>query len=306
VAHAYSAANTLAPSNQQQLIDYRMADWSESSQEGGQPGFTLQSRFDPGATPARSELVQRWQIFQTATHEILHLRTHPAFEAADRGRGTMKEGFVEMFTISTLNGDVFPDVRAGSREPLRHAVEGSGSPAAPDATLITNRTTPTQYVEHRAQAERIRDGGTPPGGGRHAGVGEQAVRAAFFQGHVEYLGLDPTGAQQAGLPAAGAAQQLRIPAGIADLNELARRSGVARATIERDNPGIAVPLPATAVLAGCRQHRVVGGETRVLIAAQNGVSEAALAEANPDVPLDPATNNWPVLAAGRVLLIPVH
>lgn len=306
VANAYANAKTLAPDNRRRMIDYRMADWSEAGQAGGKPGFTVQSRFDPGKTPVRSELVQRWTIFATATHESLHLRTHPAFEAAERGRATLKEGFTEMFTIATLNGDVMPALRAGNREALRRAVEGSASPAAPDATLLTNRVTPTQYANHRAQAERIRDGGTPPGGSAHAGVGEQAVRAAYFQGHVEYLGLDPAGAQRAGQPAAGAARSLRIPAGIADLNELARRSGVPRAAIERDNPGIAAPLPASAVLAGCREHRVVSGETRALIAAQNGVSEEALAIANPDVPIDPASSDWPALAAGRVLLIPVH
>jgi outer membrane protein OmpA-like peptidoglycan-associated protein len=306
VAHAYANARTLAPNNRRRLIDYRMTDWSETSQPGGRPGFTVQSRFDPGAAPVRSELLQRWTIFGTATHESLHLRTHPGFEAADRGRGTMKEGFTEMFTIATLNTDVLPAVRAGRREALRRAVEGRASPAAPDATLLANRVTPTQYVNHRAQAERIRDGGTPPGGSAHAGVGEQAVRAAYFQGHVEYLGLDRAGAPLAGLPAPGAARALRIPPGIADVADLARRSGVPRATIERDNPGIGAPLPATAVLAGCRTHRVVAGETRALIAAQNGVSEEALAEANPDVPIDPASSAWPALAAGRVLLIPVH
>lgn len=306
VANAYANAKTLAPDNRRRMIDYRMADWSEAGQAGGKPGFTAQSRFDPGKTPVRSELVQRWTIFATATHESLHLRTHPAFEAADRGRGTMKEGFTEMFTIATLNGDVLPALRAGTREALRRTVEGSASPAAPDAALLADRATPTQYVNHRAQAERIRDGGTPPGGSAHAGVGEQAVRAAYFQGHVEYLGLDPAGAPLAGLPAPGAARSLHVPVGIADLNELARRSGVPRATIERDNPGIAAPLPASAVLAGCREHRVIGGETRALIAAQNGVSEQALATANPDVPIDPASSDWPVLAAGRVLLIPVH
>ncbi|HMO47506.1 MAG TPA: DUF4157 domain-containing protein [Rubrivivax sp.] len=306
VAHAYANARTLAPNNRRRMIDYRMADWSEAAQAGGRPGFTVQSRFDPGKTPVRSELVQRWTIFATSVHESLHLRTHPAFEAADRGRGTMKEGFTEMFTIATLNTDVMPALRAGRREALRRTVEGRASPAAPDAALLANRVTPAQYLDHRAQAERIRDGGTPPGGSAHAGVGEQAVRAAYFQGHVEYLGLDPAGAPLAGLAAPGAARALRIPAGIADLNGLARRSGVPRASIGRDNPGIAAPLPATAVLAGCREHRVVSGATRALIAAQNGVSENALAEANPDVTLDPASSDWPALPAGRVLLIPVH
>jgi hypothetical protein len=306
VANAYAAASTLAPINRRQLIDYRMTGWSEADPTGSGRGFTLQSSFDPGTNRNRAELVQRWTIFQTATHESLHLRAHPAFVAAEQGRGTLKEGFVEMFTVATLNTDVLPRVRAGSLEPLRRTVEGALSPASPNASIITNRVTPTQYSAHRTQAERIRDGGAPAGGAAHAGVGEAAVRVAFFQGHVEYLGLAPTGAQLTTLPAAGAAVLTRIPGGITGLDDLARRSGVPRATIEADNPGITDALPAAAVLAGCREHWVVAGETRAQIAAQNGVSEADLVRANPDIPLDVATSAWPALAAGQRVLIPVH
>lgn len=301
VANEYAAASTVGtPDNRRMLIDYRMADWSES----GTRGITLQSRFDPGANRNRAELEQRWSIFKTATHETLHLQTHPAFEAAEQGRGAMKEGFTEMFTVATLNTDVMPKLRAGTAEPLRQTVEGSLSPATPDATLLTDAVTPTQYVEHRAQAERIRDGGTPPGGTAHAGVGEAAVRAAFFQGHVEFIGLAPSGPQLTGLPAAGASRALRVPAGITGLDDLAARSRIARVTIEAANPGITDTLPASAFLPGARDHWVMAGETRAGIAAQNGVSEADLARANPDIALDPATNAWPTLTAGHRLLIP--
>jgi hypothetical protein len=302
VARAYAAATTLAPNNRRQLIDYRMTGWSER----GRLGITLQSSFDPGTNRNRAELWRRWQIFATATHESLHLRTHPAFVAAEQGRGSMMEGFTEMFTISTLNTDVLPRVRAGSAEPLRRTVEGALSPATRDNTLIVNRTTPTQYVAHRAQAERIRDGGTPPGGTAHAGVGEAAVRAAYFQGHVELLGLSPTGAQLSGLLATGAPRQVRIPGGISGLDDLAARSGVTRYTIVANNPGITDALPPTAVLPGCREHRVLSGETRANIAAQNGVSESDLMRANPDIALDPATSRWPALTAGHRILVPAH
>lgn len=320
VARAYAAASTLAPSNARQLLDYRLAQWNER----GPRGITLLSSFEPGADAARAERQQRWDMFKTAVHETLHLCTHPVFSTAAQGRGTMVEGFTEMFTISTLNPaatGILPQVRAGSREPLRRVVEGSVFTAAPEAAVITNATTPTQYRAHRAAAERIRDGGTPVAGGpSHAGVGETGVRAAYFQGHVEYLGLTPTGAGLATPPAAGAPRQLRIPGGIWSVDELAWRSGVPRATLMADNPGLTAPLPATAVLAGCREHVVVTAttthpvtgvrtstpETRANIAAQHGVSEADLARANPDLPLDPATSGWAPLIAGQTILIPAH
>jgi hypothetical protein len=316
VANAYAAAATLAPNNRRQLIDYRLTGWSEQ----GNLGITLLSSFDPGGNRDLAERRRRWQIFSTAVHESLHLRTHPVFSAAEQGRGVMTEGFTEMFTIDTLNTDVLPRVRGSSLEGLRRTVEGSLSTATPDAGVITNRTSPGQYVPHRDAAVRIRDGGAAPGGMAHAGIGEAGSRAAYFQGHVEYLGLAPDGSPLAGLPPAGTPPQFRIPGGMTGLDDLARRSGVSRARIEADNPGITDALPPSAVLTGCREHIVVVAdtthprtgvreqrpETRANIAAQHGVSEAALVRANPDLALDPATNAWPALTAGQKILIPVH
>jgi len=304
VANAYAAASTLAPNNRRQLIDYRITGWNEADPTGSGKGFTLLSSFDPGTNASRAELVHRWQIFKTATHESLHLRTHPAFESAEQGRGTMKEGFTEMFAISTLNTDVFPRIRSGSLEGLRQTVEGSLSPAVPDQTIVVDSVTPVQYAAHRAQAERIRDGGTPAGGVSHPGIGEAGVRAAFFQGHVEYLGLSPAGSQLATLTTAGASPLINIPGAITGLDDLARRTGVQRLTIENDNPGITDALPTTAILAGCREHLAVGGESRANIAAQNGVSEADLVQANPGISRD-LLNRWSV-TAGQRILIPVH
>src|SRR5207244_154470 len=141
---------TLAPNNARQLIDYRLTGWSER----GTSGITILSSFTPGADAQQAERAARWGVFKTATHESLHLRTHPVFSDAAQGRGTMVEGFTEMFTIATLNTDVLPRVRAGSLEALRRTVEGALSTPAPDPTVITDAVTPGQYVNHRAQAER--------------------------------------------------------------------------------------------------------------------------------------------------------
>jgi hypothetical protein len=172
--------------------------------------------------------------------------------------------------------------------------------------VAVDRTTPTQYRDHRAAAERIRDGGQPVGGIPHTGIGESGVRAVYFEGHVEYLGVAPDGSALPGLRVAGTPVKVRIPGSIVGLDDLARRSGVPRATIEHDNPGITDVLPGSAVLAGAREHLVVAGETRGQIAAQHGVSEADLVRANPDIATDVVTNRWPVLAAGTKILIPAH
>ena len=77
-----------------------------------------------------------------------------------------------------------------------------------------------------------------------------------------------------------------------------------RPTIERDNPSITNSLPATAVLAGCREHSVIAGETRAMISVQNGFPEPALVRAIPDLPAN-AAGSWPMLAAGQRVLIPL-
>jgi hypothetical protein len=310
VAAAYAAASTLAgvaapATNADQLIDYRLTSWNEQ----GTGSITLLSAYNPDPDAAKAERVGRWDVFRSGTHESLHLRAHPAFTAAIADRNNLREGFTEMFTASALDTDVLPRVRAGTAEPLRRIVEGGTFTPAPDATIIHNRVTPSEYIQPRQAAERVRDGGTPTGGTAHAGVGEAAVRAAFFEGHVEFLGLTPTGDPLPGLLASGARKLVHIPLGLKGLNDLAARTGVPRATIEADNPGITDALPLGAVLTGCRDHLVVvaGGvpETRANIAAQNGVSEKDLVNANPDVVLD-SNNDWPTLNVGQRILIPVH
>ncbi len=308
---AYSARSDFPGGNARKLIDYRMTQWSER----GTRGITLQSGFDPGADAQKAERTQRWSVFKTAVHECLHLRAHPAFAAIQGNSPTLIEGFTEMFTEEVLNA-VLPRASAGSEEALRRTVEG-GVFTPVDPTCIGAFQVAGEYAGDFANAKTIRDGnGTPA----FPGVGADAVRAAFFQGHLEMIGLSPSGMLLTGAPAAGAARRTRIPTGMTGLDDLARRSGVARATIERDNAGITDALPADAVLAGCREHLVVaittsnptsgatdsGVETRAQIATQNGVSEADLVRANPDVAVDAATNGWPTLTGGQRLLIPVH
>ncbi|RFM26949.1 eCIS core domain-containing protein [Deminuibacter soli] len=304
VARDYAAANTLpAPGNRQQLLNYRLYSWNEQ----GAHGITLLTTITPTTgVAATDELAERWRIYQSATHESLHLRAHPVFAAAENGRGAMAEGFAEMFTVSLLN-TTLPAFRAGTDEPTRHVIEGAQSTPAPNLTIIPQRRgSPAEYLTPLAEAQRIRDGGTAPGGVPHAGIGEAGVRAAYFQGHIELMGLNPAGTTMGGLRAAGAAIRIHIPGGMSDLNDLATRSGVPLATITAQNPGITNALPADAILPGCREHVAVAGETRANVAMQNGVTEAALTRANPGIAVDPVTNTWTALAAGQRVLIPVH
>ena len=208
----------------------------------------------------------------------------------------MSEGFCEMFTAEILDAQI---ATAGANAALRAEVEGSATTPAP-APASCRRPTP-----RRSPTRRIAPCREHP---HH--IGPQAIRAAYFQGHIEYLGLDPGGAPSAPAPA-GAADVCGVPAA-------SRRSRSCRPPAACRRPTSRPPTPRSASPARCRRasgcraaatiassasptrgrHHVI--ETRAQIAEQNGVSEADLVRANP------AVADWARLADGDHVLIPRH
>ena len=287
--------------NKAELIDYRLHIWNETTDKG----IMLLTTFDPathGGDAKKAERATRWGIFSTAIHETVHFREHPTFEAAKRGRGTMSEGFTEMFAKDAAD-PALKKVRSGGDEPLREAVEGVVAPL--DKSLIpAQKSVASKYLSDWNHAKAVRKA-----------VGENAVRAAFFQGHVELLGLNPDGSDMTGLRAKGAKVKITKPAGVSNLAELATATGLTEAEIKAANPGITSALMPSMVLPGCREHIVVGTtdrkgvsavEGRKHIATQHGVTEADLNRANPGIKVKAATGAWPKLTVGQKILIPKH
>ena len=288
-------------SNEADLIDYRLFIWNETTDEG----ISLLTTFDPatqGGDAAKAERVERWDIFGTAIHETVHFRAHPVWDVADKGRGTMLEGFTEMFAKDAAD-PALAEARAGSNEALRLSVEGAVAPL--DASVIPkSKPVSSEYQEDWKHAKQVR-----------TIVGESAARAAFFQGHVELLGLDPKGADLAGLRAKGAKATISKPPGIGSLADLATATGLSEAEIKAANPGITDALLPQMVLPGCREHVVVGTsdaggakavESRAQIARQHGIAESDLVRANPGIPTVGAAKTWGTLTVGQKLLVPRH
>jgi len=143
--------------------------------------------------------------------------------------------------------------------------------------------------------------------------GEEALRGAFFQGHIELIGLQPSGS--IATTALHLTDDVHVPAGITDRATLAVAANVPEADIIHDNPA----LPAAGLTAGApvrivgtSEHIVVQAdptsdvptgsptpETPGQIATQNGITEAALRRANPGV-------NWATLSPGDRVFIPRH
>lgn len=292
---------TFVTSHRADLEMYDQYQFAITDRETGR--ISMFPGIDPGLSdvapatggPSPAERAARWNGFKTLVHEYFHTLEHPAFHEASRGRRVMSEGFCELFTKAVLDPDI---AHAASDAALRTEVEGGTYPVDPAAI---GRYDPGSYAAYLTHAEGVRD--AAPGR-------DNAVRAAFFQGHVELIGLATDGGA---LTAAALAERdtVVVPFGILSLADLATATGLSEAELQTANPGISPPLPRRARLPGCREHTVVeasdaGGtrrvENRAQIASQNGVSEADLVRANNPIHV----SDWNALTPGWKILIPRH
>jgi hypothetical protein len=259
---------------------------------------------EPGEpSPAHRHL--QWKMLRTLVHEYIHLLEHPAFTEARGGNDILREGFCEMFTEEVM----VPATAAakGGDARIRIAVEGGDYPKGFSPSLIPDYAPAKQYAEFVTAAKGVRDA---LGAG-----GPAAVKAAFFQGHVELIGLTPDGTLAK--PASARDEDLvRVPPVVHTPFALAVMTGSSPEAIIAANPKLRPdgPLPKLVHVPGCRYHKVVEAveaepgpgakaarqaETTEQVATQNGVTVADLERANPGL-------NRRVPVAGEELLVPVH
>jgi hypothetical protein len=259
------------------------------------PGSSLAS----GGSPNSNDRKMMWSTWHVAVHEYLHNLVHPAFEQAVHGP-VMREGFTEYFTKGVLT-KVAPVAHQNTS--LVRKVEGGTFLPPTTPVMVGPYETPPTYAANLAHVENVAH--SVPGG-------DNAIRAAYFQGHVEMLGVNPTTHDfPATAPASVDPTLLNIPAGIVNLDDLAARSGVSKSEILAANVGLTATsiLPLKLKLPGAREHRVASTFTTAgavslrekvdQIAAQNGISTEALKRANPSV-------TWTALTLGQLILIPRH
>lgn len=275
---------------------------------GTVPDQSLSSTSSTPGVPSPAIRKTKWEAWKTLVHEYFHQLAHPTFNSAASGgqvnSRVMTEGFAELFTKEVLTAEL---PGAASNTALRNTIEGGSFPA-PTPDIVGVYQTPPDYADYLTRVENIRDGIIGPVGGN------QAVKAAFFQGHVEFIGLNPNGTWITPV-GAGMADVVAVPAGISSLSDLSTATGLSIAEIQAANPGLTTssPLPSTVHAPGCREHivlearnigargSIVGRQTesKTQIANQNGVTEADLDRANPSV-------NWSSLVEGQKILIPKH
>jgi hypothetical protein len=252
---------------------------------------------DP-SIPSEAERGRKWRAWRTMVHEYIHQLEHPALRAWPGRNRTVSEGFTEYFTKKVLL-PLLPTV-AGASVTRRTQIEGADN-GAPSASIIGGVYSPGSYANYLTRVENIE---------RHLGgasVGAQnAMRAIFFQGHIEYLGYD-TQANPLTAPS-GPQDQITVPSSITTFAALAIATNVAEADLRTANPAASEPLSGRIRAPGCREHRVViagprgsgaRGETLSIIATQHTVLPSALQAANPGV-------DFATLGEGDVVIIPRH
>jgi hypothetical protein len=251
-----------------------------------------------GGAPSPAEQSRRWSAWKVLVHEYLHTLTHPRFREASQGRRVMTEGFCELMRKEMFTADL---ANVPTMTAIVHQVEG-GNFGQPPNNVVGTTYDAGSYASYVQSAETI--AANSPGG-------MNALKAAYFQGHVEFIGLSPAGAMRPGA-APGSADLITVPPGATTVALLATAANVAASVITGANPGLTAsttPLPATLHVPGARDHLVVNtgpdstgaqaSEGAAEIAAQNGVTTTALTTANPG-------RNLASLHGGDRVLIPVH
>jgi hypothetical protein len=260
-------------------------------------------------TTAKEKREKRWELFTTLIHEMMHILTHPNYNAAadkigGTGQKVLIEGFAEVMRTELWSGPGKLRTRIGSPEmaPLRQQVEGGAMPY--DATAVKDHG----YYDQLADATQI-----------DAKVGHDNAKAAFFLGQVELMGLGAGTSTESG----GA-----IPADIAgfsatdskDADIVVAQAGDTFASIRTRTaagptglldeitgaplvPVAPVPVGKRIKVPGIRWVAAVKNATLATVAEENDVSVAALAIANNLPAASPGTT--PLIPPKRIL-IPIH
>lgn len=243
----------------------------------------------------------RWDFFTTMVHEFLHKLMHPNFERAELAIGgpaqmILREGVVEILRREIWDGPSGLQAKIASDAGLRQLVEGGAFPY--DASAVVYHG---DYPQ-RAQAQQI-----------VAQVGLDNVKAAFFLGRVDMLGIGPSSAHDTPLdhiaewnPTDATDTEIYVATVGETVTQIAIKCGVDDAAV-KDATGAALPAGFAATagqrlkIAGIRYEHAIRGDTLASLARQNGVTPDSIARANgfpagsPDSTLVPA---------GRRALIP--
>lgn len=281
-------------------IDDAIHSWPA---EAGTGIVYIQPYAAPASTTAQDRS-NRWDLYTTLIHEMMHKVAHPNFERTAQAIGGsarkfLTEGFADLMRHDVLwegPGKLKERLATPAMAPVRLKVEGASYPY--DPSVITYHRDYDEIAEARAIAKQ---------------VGIENCKIAFFLGRTELLGIGagtnsstPLTNLAAWDPSDETNTEIYVVLAGDTLAGIGAKAGVAPAGIVNED---GKPLPsgytpaagARLKIPGIRYIRSIQGETLGSLAGQNGVTVAAVA----------AANNFPVgsladtaVAAGRRILIP--
>ena len=249
----------------------------------------------------RSAMQRKYEVFETLIHEYLHVLEHPLIPQATGNSLTVREGVCEWLTCQVINA-----LAAGGDDDLRDivsTVEGAkildNVPGRVPALrqFLAQYKPKADYVRYVTAVEKV------------AGLcGENGMKAAFFQGHVEFFGLWEFGDWRSGIKKMEDGTRYIPNVATERLNSVeafSKATGLPREKILQYNPELNQAIdkwPEQLYLPGYHVHRtiVVGTdlvETWQQIAAQHNVTEQRIKPAN----LMPDDGEVPI---GSWLLVP--
>lgn len=232
---------------------------------------------DETAQPA---MQRKYEVFQTLVHEYLHMLEHPLIPQATRQSLPVREGVCEWLTCQVIN-----NLAAGGDEDLKdvvRTVEGErvlgdvpGRVGALRAFLAQYRPKP----DYAGYVAAVRDVACL--------CGENGVKAAFFQGHVEFFGLWDDGKWRPGITVTRWVVNPVTEDRLNSVTKLSAATGLPEDEILRHNPDLVKDIdqwPQQLLLPGYHGHRPIyagdDAETWQQIAAQHNVSVERLKRAN--------------------------
>jgi hypothetical protein len=279
------------------FIGLRSRDWLGKGVRG----------FEPGA-PRRA----MWDLLSGMIHEYLHRLAHPHYtQTADamggRPRLVLIEGMCEYFRVQVwdaLMPRFLSDVALRTAIEGEHGVAADGTALPLDPSAIVPHDTYPEIADARAIVRTLGDDDRA----------ETNVRAAYFMGHVDLIGIAPASAGEHPAGALGTwhaedatDQGVYIVApGGETLGTVMDRTG-STSVREEDGLGHAdrstrFPSGHRLRVRGIRYVRSVLNDSRAQVASQNGISQDALERANR---WGHARGDTPVPPGIRVL-IPAH
>ena len=225
---------------------------------------------------------RRYDIFATLIHEYIHILEHPFLPVVSGGTIIVHEGLCEWLTCLVIAG-----LAGASKERLQSivtTVEGNDLPvelsrrAGALQDFLRQYAPKPEYKNFVEAVGRVRDI-----------TGPNNLKAAFFQGHLEFLGMYYNSTSW--LPGAqehNGARAIRTPSGFDSVEVLGQATGLPPEKLTEDNPElkkVREEWPGQIFLPGYHSHLAIATnddetETWAQISRQHGVTEAELKRAN--------------------------